>query len=125
MQRIQRTRIEVLENTRQCHDVVFAFGALERFLQHRADVVGSDPLHLPIGIETLALFYTAVQGDDVVQKGRDAQEASHGGAIIGLLRRAEVELAQGRTVGEICRRLEVLEATFDRWRSEYGGLKVD
>jgi DNA-binding NarL/FixJ family response regulator len=32
--------------------------------------------------------------------------------IIGLLRQAEVELAQGRTVGEICRRLEVSEATF-------------
>ncbi|GGC60665.1 transposase [Siccirubricoccus deserti] len=45
--------------------------------------------------------------------------------IIGLLRQAEVEFAQGRTVGEICRRLEVSEATFYRWRSEYGGLKVD
>ena len=45
--------------------------------------------------------------------------------IIGLLRQAEVELAQGRTVGEICRRLEVSEATFYRWRAEYGGLKVD
>jgi putative transposase len=45
--------------------------------------------------------------------------------IIGLLRQAEVELAQGRTVGEICRRLEVSEASFYRWRAEYGGLKVD
>jgi putative transposase len=36
-----------------------------------------------------------------------------------------VELAQGRTVGEICRRLEVSEASFYRWRAEYGGLKVD
>jgi transposase-like protein len=41
------------------------------------------------------------------------------------LRQAEVELAQGRTAGEICRRLDVSEATFYRWRSEYGGLKVD
>ncbi len=45
--------------------------------------------------------------------------------MIGLLRQSEVELAQGRTVGEICRRLEVSEATFYRWRAEYGGLKVD
>ena len=45
--------------------------------------------------------------------------------IIGLLRHAEVELAQGRTIGDIDRRLEVSEATFYRWRSEYGGLKVD
>ena len=45
--------------------------------------------------------------------------------IIGLLRQAEVELAQGRSVGEICRGLGVSEASYCRWRSEYGGLKVD
>ena len=45
--------------------------------------------------------------------------------IIVALRRAEVELAQGRTVGEVCRRMEVSEASFCRWRAEYGGLKVD
>ena len=45
--------------------------------------------------------------------------------IIGLLRQAEVELAQGQTVGDICRGLGVSEASFYRWRAEYGGLKVD
>lgn len=45
--------------------------------------------------------------------------------IIGLLRQAEVELAQGRTVGEICRGLGISAASFYRWRAEYGGLKVD
>jgi transposase-like protein len=45
--------------------------------------------------------------------------------IIGLLRQAEVELAQGRTVPEVCRGLAVSEASFYRWRAEYGGLKVD
>ena len=45
--------------------------------------------------------------------------------ITGLLRQAEVALAQGRTGGEICRELGVSEASFYRWRSEYGGLKVD
>jgi putative transposase len=45
--------------------------------------------------------------------------------IIGLLRQAEVELAQGRSVGEICRGLGISEASYYRWRSEYGGLKVD
>ena len=45
--------------------------------------------------------------------------------IIGLLRQAEVELAQGRTVSEVCRRLGVSDATYYRWRAEYGGLKVD
>ncbi len=45
--------------------------------------------------------------------------------IIGLLRQTEVELAQGRSVGEICRGLGVSEASYYRWRSEYGGLKLD
>ena len=45
--------------------------------------------------------------------------------IIGLLRQAEVELAQGRTVGEVCRTIGVSEQTYYRWRNEYGGLKVD
>ena len=45
--------------------------------------------------------------------------------MIGLLRQAEVELAQSRSVGEICRGLGVSEASYYRWRSEYGGLKVD
>ena len=41
------------------------------------------------------------------------------------MRQAEVALAQGRTAREICRELGVSEASFYRWRSEYGGLKVD
>jgi putative transposase len=45
--------------------------------------------------------------------------------IIGKLREAEVELAKGQTVGEVCRKLAVTEQTFYRWRSEYGGLKLD
>ena len=45
--------------------------------------------------------------------------------IIGQLREAEVELAQGRSVAEVCRSLEVTEQTYYRWRREYGGLKID
>jgi len=45
--------------------------------------------------------------------------------IIGQLREAEVELAQGRSVAEVCRSLEVTEQTYYRWRKEYGGLKMD
>ncbi|WP_198375024.1 transposase [Neoroseomonas rubea] len=40
--------------------------------------------------------------------------------IISLLRQAEVELAQGRTVGETCRGLGVSEASFYRWCAEDG-----
>ena len=44
--------------------------------------------------------------------------------IIGLLRQAEVELAKGRTVGEVSRAIGVAEQSYYRWRNEYGGLKV-
>lgn len=45
--------------------------------------------------------------------------------IIGKLREAEIVLAQGVSVGEMCRRLSVSEQTYYRWRKEYGGLKTD
>ena len=45
--------------------------------------------------------------------------------IIGKLREAEVLLAQGKTVPEVCRMLEISEQTYYRWRNEYGGLKVN
>lgn len=45
--------------------------------------------------------------------------------IIGKLREAEIVLAQGASVGEMCRRLSVSEQTYYRWRKEYGGLKTD
>ena len=45
--------------------------------------------------------------------------------IISHLREAEVLLAQGKTVSEICRHIGVSEQSYYRWRREYGGLKVD
>jgi putative transposase len=45
--------------------------------------------------------------------------------IISKLRQAEVELGQGRSMGEVCRSLGVTEQTYYRWRKEYGGLKMD
>jgi transposase-like protein len=45
--------------------------------------------------------------------------------IIGLLRQEEVELAQGQRVSEVCRGLGISEQSYYRWRSEYGGLKLD
>ena len=45
--------------------------------------------------------------------------------IIGMLREAEVALAQGEKTGVICRSLGVSEQSYYRWRREYGGMKVD
>ena len=44
---------------------------------------------------------------------------------IGRLREAEVLLAQGQTVGQVCRSFSISEQTYYRWRKEYGGLRVD
>ena len=44
--------------------------------------------------------------------------------IIGMLREAEVSLAQGITVGQVCRQLSISEQTYYRWRKLYGGLKI-
>ena len=45
--------------------------------------------------------------------------------IINKLREAEVGLASGHGVREMCRVLGVTEQTYYRWRNEYGGLKLD
>jgi transposase-like protein len=45
--------------------------------------------------------------------------------IILKLREAEVELSKGNTIGSICRKLEICEQTYYRWRKEYGGIKVE
>jgi transposase-like protein len=45
--------------------------------------------------------------------------------VLGLLRQAEVELAQGKRIGEVCRSLGISEQSYYRWRAEYGGLKLE
>ncbi len=45
--------------------------------------------------------------------------------VINKLREAEVAIAEGSTVAEAARRIGVTERTFCRWRSEYGGLRID
>ena len=45
--------------------------------------------------------------------------------IVRKLRQAEVELAAGTSVPEVARRLGISEATFHRWRNQYGGMKAD
>ena len=45
--------------------------------------------------------------------------------IIPMLREAEVELARGATVAQVCRKIGVTEPTYYRWRKEYGSLRMD
>jgi transposase-like protein len=45
--------------------------------------------------------------------------------IIRKLRQAEVLLHGGKIVAEVCRELGITDATYYKWRKEYGGMKVD
>jgi len=45
--------------------------------------------------------------------------------IIAKLREADALLASGATIGQVCQRLEVAEATFHRWRRQYGSMKAN
>jgi len=45
--------------------------------------------------------------------------------IISKLREAEVLIAQGATIPVAARQIGVTEQTFYRWRTEYGGMKLD
>lgn len=45
--------------------------------------------------------------------------------VIAKLRQAEAELSAGTALAQICQRLGISEATFHRWRNQYGGLKAD
>lgn len=45
--------------------------------------------------------------------------------IVSKLREADAMLAAGRTVGQVVQALGVSEATFSRWRSQYGGMKSE
>jgi len=44
--------------------------------------------------------------------------------IIRKLREADRLLSEGRTIAEVCQQLQVAEATFHRWRNQYGGMKA-
>jgi transposase-like protein len=45
--------------------------------------------------------------------------------IVSKLRQADVELGKGQTVKEVCRKIEVTEQTYYRWRQKYGGMSPE
>jgi len=45
--------------------------------------------------------------------------------IVRKLRQADEKLASGASVPEVARELGISEATFHRWRNQYGGMKAD
>ena len=45
--------------------------------------------------------------------------------IVDKLREAEVEIAKGMTIGQVCKMLGISEQTYYKWRREYGGMRTD
>jgi transposase-like protein len=45
--------------------------------------------------------------------------------IVAKLRQAEVLIGQGKAVADAVRAIGVTEPTYYRWRTEFGGLKLD
>jgi putative transposase len=45
--------------------------------------------------------------------------------IVNLLRKIEVEIANGKTTPQAAREVGITEQTYYRWRREFGGLKLD
>ncbi|WP_408906221.1 transposase [Roseomonas marmotae] len=56
--------------------------------------------------------------------GGDGEEAAQAGRDRSHPRQVEVLVAQGKRVAEGALMIGVTEATYYRWRSEYGGLKL-
>jgi len=48
-----------------------------------------------------------------------------GPQIVAKLREADRLLGQGKTVPEVCKEIEVTDATYYRWRQKYGGMSPD
>ena len=57
--------------------------------------------------------------------GLDEATPPHPEQIIRKLREADRLLAEGQEVPEVAKHLEISEATYHRWRAQYGGLKAD
>ena len=45
--------------------------------------------------------------------------------VIRKLAEGDKLLNQGQDLAEVCRQLEIAESTWHRWKSQFGGMKVD
>jgi len=45
--------------------------------------------------------------------------------IVTKLRQADMALSSGNTVEQVCRQLEISDATYYNWRKQYGQMKLD
>ncbi len=45
--------------------------------------------------------------------------------IVDKLREAEVEIAKGMSIAQVCKKLGIADQTYYKWRREYGGMRTD
>ena len=45
--------------------------------------------------------------------------------VVKKLREADVAIASGSTVEQVCRQLQISDATYYNWRKQYGQMKLD
>jgi putative transposase len=45
--------------------------------------------------------------------------------IVKKLREADVAIASGSTIEQVCRQLQISDATYYNWRKQYGQMKLD
>ena len=50
---------------------------------------------------------------------------AHSGADHPQTKNRRIQIAQGKTVFEVCRVIEVTQPTYHRWRQEYGGMQAE
>jgi transposase-like protein len=48
-----------------------------------------------------------------------------GPQIVAKLRQSDILIGQGKTIPEICKEIDVTDATYYRWRQKYGGMSPD
>jgi putative transposase len=58
--------------------------------------------------------------DTIMKRQRHTPEQA-----VRKIREGERLLNEGQELGEVLRHLEVSEATWNRWRAQYGGMKAD
>ena len=64
--------------------------------------------------------------DTMGQGGLQMKRRHHSSEqIIRKLREAERLLGEGKQIPEVAKELGISEATFHRWRNQYGGMKAD
>ena len=64
---------------------------------------------------------------NIVTLGKvELMKKRHGGPqIVSKLRQADILIGQGKSVPEVCKELDVTDATYYRWRQKYGGMSPD